>query len=381
MFLMAGVQMQMLVRSYLTYELTGSASLVGMVAVGGSVPMLALSLFGGAIADRVERKRLVQVGQILNAVIALSVGSAVLLGVIVWYHLMIASLIQGVSWAFIGPARQAMIPQIVGTENLSNAIAMNASGMSAITVVAPAIAGILYALVGPGFVYIIILVLAIAAVTLTTSLPRMPLASSSGERNSVLHDVGEGLRYMYSNKLVLVILLFGLGSVLIVMPYRFLLPVFVVEVYERQSDSLGLLLSVVGMGSLVGSLFVASFGRRSRGLLLLIGGFSSGLALALISAIPLYYVAAIFMLFLGLGDAGLRALNQALVMEQVEDRYRGRVMSIWMLNFGLMPLGILPLGLAADAFGPRLTFAFMGTLMMLVVILLMIFQKRLRAVQ
>ena len=214
MFLMAGVQMQMLVRSYLTYELTGSASLVGMVAVGGSVPMLALSLFGGAIADRVERKRLVQAGQLLNAVIAISVGSAVLLGVIVWYHLMIASLIQGISWAFIGPARQAMIPQIVGTENLSNAIAMNASGMSAITVVAPAIAGILYALVGPGFVYIVISVLAIAAVTLTTSLPRMPLASSSGERTSVLHDVGEGLRYMYSNKLVLVILLFGLGSVL-----------------------------------------------------------------------------------------------------------------------------------------------------------------------
>lgn len=379
-FLMGATQMQMLVRSYLTYELTESATLVGIVGTGGSLPILVFALFGGALADRVERRRLIQLGQAVSVLIALSVGLGILFEVIAWYHLFIAAVLQGVMWSFLAPARQALVPQLVGTQNLGNAIALTASGMSATAVIAPAIAGILYGAVGPAPVYFVITVLAVISVLLTTSIPKTPL-ERTGVKPSMLTDIKEGLQYVWRSPLILTLLLFGLSMVLIVMPYRLLLPVYVVEVYGRGSESLGLLLSLVGVGSLAGSLLVASMGKWRRGLILLGGGFAAGSALLMTSLIPIYIVAAPFMILLGLGDAGNRALNQTLVMENMEDQYRGRVMSLWMMNFGLMPLGILPASLIAELLGARIAFTILGTTMIAVTLLVLVSQRRLRTIQ
>ncbi len=146
--MMGGMQMQMLARGYLVYDLTGSASLLGIVSAGSAVPMLVLALFGGAIADRFDRKRLIQIGQITVGLLALAVGVAVFAELVRWYHLLAASLIQGAIWSFMMPARQAIIPQVVGPDKIGNAMAMNAAGMSAMTLLAPAMAGGLYALAG-----------------------------------------------------------------------------------------------------------------------------------------------------------------------------------------------------------------------------------------
>ncbi len=379
-FLMGATQMQMLVRGYLTYELTESATLVGIVGAGGSLPVLVFALFGGALADRMERRRLIQIGQAASVLIALSVGMGVLFDMIAWYHLFTAAVLQGVMWSFLAPARQAFVPQLVGTQNLGNAIALTASGMSATAVIAPAIAGILYGAVGPAPVYFVITALAFVSVLLTTSIPKTPL-ERTGTKPPMLTDIKEGLQYIWRSPFILTLLLFGLSSVLIVMPYRMLLPVYVVEVYGRGSESLGLLLSLVGLGSLAGSLMVASVGKWQRGLLLIGGGFAAGAALLMTSVIPIYLVAAPFMLFLGLGDAGNRALNQTLIMENMEDQYRGRVMSLWMMNFGLMPLGILPASFIADLFGARIAFSIMGGTMIAVTLIVLISQRRLRTIQ
>jgi MFS family permease len=379
-FLMAATQMQMLVSGYLTYELTESATLVGVVGAGGSLPVLVFALFGGALADRVERRRLVQIGQAVSVLIAASVGLIIVLDAITWYHLFIAGVVQGVMWSFLAPARQALVPQLVGKQNLGNAIALTASGMSATAVIAPSIAGILYGAVGPVWVYFVITVLAVIALLLTTSIPKTPL-ERTGVKPSMLIDIKEGLQYVWRSPFVMTLLLFGLSMVLIVMPYRMLLPVYVVEVYGRGSESLGLLLSLVGLGSLAGSLLVASVGKWRRGLILLGGGFAAGAALLMTSVIPIYLVAAPFMILLGLGDAGNRALNQTLVMENMEDQYRGRVMSLWMMNFGLMPLGILPASFIAELLGARIAFAMMGGTMIVVTLLVLVSQRRLRTIQ
>ena len=196
----------------------------------------------------------------------------------------------------------------------------------------------------------------------------------------MLSDIKAELDYIWKSPLVLVLLVMGLTKALLAMPFRFLLPVFVVDIYNRDADALGLLVSIMGLGSLAGSLFIASIGRWRRGLLLLIGSFMSGIGLLLVSLIPMYFVAVGIMVLLGLGDAGRRTLNQALIMETVEDQYRGRVMSVFMMNFGLMLLGVLPAGIIAEFFGGQVAIGILAVALLVATTLILVTQKRLRGV-
>ena len=378
--MMGSIQMQMVARGYLAYDITGSASLLGLVSAGSALPILLLSLIGGAIADRVERKRVIQITQALNAAMALLVGLAIYAGKIEWYHLLAASVFQGAIWAFLMPARQALIPQLVRKEQLSNAIALNAAGMSLMTLLSPAIAGGLYAWTGPDIVYFVIAALSGLGLVFTTMVPRSG-GAQTGPRGAMMGDIIEGLAYIRRSPIVRILLIIGLVTTLLAMPVRFLMPVLVVSIYKLGPDSLGLLLTVMGVGSLVGTLFIAWVGRWRRGLILVAGSFASGVALVMLAALPFYAVAAAIMLLLGLGDASRRALNQALAMEVVEDQYRGRVMSVFMMNFGLMPLGVLPIGLVADAYGGQAAVGILGVLLLAVSAVLLMTQGQLRRMQ
>jgi predicted MFS family arabinose efflux permease len=166
---------------------------------------------------------------------------------------------------------------------------------------------------------------------------------------------------------------------MLAMPFRFLIPVFVVDVYDRGPEAMGLLVSVMGMGTLAGAMVIVSIGRWRRGLLLILGGFMSGVGLLLVAAFPYYLAAVGIMLLLGLGDSTRRSLNQTLVMEVVDDQYRGRVMSVYMMNFGLMPLGVLPAGYAIEKIGGELTIAIMGAALLAVSAVVFVTQPKLRA--
>ena len=144
---------------------------------------------------------------------------------------------------------------------------------------------------------------------------------------------------------------------------------------------MGLLVSLMGLGTLIGSLFIAGLGRFHRGLLLIAGSFMTGFALLLVSIFPVYAIALGLMVLLGLGDAGRRALNQALVMEISEEQYRGRVWSVFMMNFGLMPLGVLPAALVAEYFGGQVAIGILAGLMLLVSAVVLITHKQLRQFQ
>ncbi len=379
---MGGMQMQMLARGYLVYDLTGSAALLGLVSAGSAAPMLALSLFGGAVADRVERKRLIQIGQLVVGALALIVGFSIFTDTIRWEYLLAASLIQGATWSFMMPARQAIIPQIVGPDRVGNAMALNAAGMSAMTLSAPAIAGALYAWIGPANVYFAISVMSVIAVALTTLIgPQNRSVSSSKQRRTMINDIGAGLAYIKGNRLVLSLLVMGLATTLLASPFRMLLPVFVVDIYERGPDSMGLLVAIMGGGALIGSMTVAALGNWRRGMLLIAGAFTSGIALLLIAAFPFYTAAAAIMLLVGLGDSGRRTINMGLIMEVVDDEYRGRVMSVFMMNFGLMPLGVLPVGLATEAFGAQISIGILGGVLIIVAAIMLMTQKEMRSYQ
>ena len=376
-FLMMGMQMQMIVRGYLTYEITSSPFILGLVNAGFAIPMLSLALFGGAVADRMERKRVIQIGQCMAVVLALFIGVSIVTDTVTWMHLLFVSMVQGAQFSFLMPARQALVPHLVGRENLTNAMSLDAAAMSITTLIAPSVGGVLYSVIGPEGVYFLIAGLGVIAVFFTSMVsaqggtanrPSVPMAS----------DIAQGLRYVMNSPVVLILLLMGLATALLAMPFRFLMPVFVVDVYSRGPESLGLLVTIMGVGSLVGALFIATLGKKKRGLLLLAGSFISAIALMLVAAIPIYYAAAGVMVLLGLGDAGRRTLNQALIMEEVDDEYRGRVMSVFMMNFGLMPLGVLPAGALAERFGGQFAVMLLGVLLLITTAAVLVTQRRLR---
>jgi MFS family permease len=374
---MGGVQMQMIARGYLVYDITSRPILLGIVNAGAAVPILVLALFGGAIADRLDRKKIIQGGQALNVGIVLVVAVLIATNTVTWVHLLVASMVQGGMWSFMMPARQAIIPEIVGQENITNGLAINAAGMSAITLVAPAVAGILYSSLGPAGVYYVITGLGFMAIVFTT----MIKYEGSGPARpdvAMLGDIREGLAHISRNPMVLLLLLMGLATTLLAMPFRFLIPVFVVEIYGRGPEALGLLVSMMGLGSLVGAMFIASLGKWKRGLLLILGSFMSGIGLLLVAMFPFYLAAAAIMVILGLGDATRRTLNQTLIMEVVEDRYRGRVMGVFMMTFGLMPLGVLPAAFAIEVLGAERVIALLGIGMLIVSTAILVTQKRLR---
>ncbi|MYE53843.1 MAG: MFS transporter, partial [Chloroflexi bacterium] len=304
LFLMAGAQMQMLAQSYLVYDITGSASVLGIINLGIAVPMLTVPLFGGVVADRFEKKTIIQVAQLVAGSLALLIGLAIDFEVIAWQHLLIASMVTGGLWAFMMPARQAIIPQIVGPEKTTNAMALTAAGMSGTTMAAPALAGGIYAFIGPWNVFYLIGALTLAAVVLTTFLPKTGSAGTSAGKTDVLRDIADGISHVWQRRILFVLLLMGLAATMLAMPFRFILPVFVVDIYRQGPDSMGLLVGLMGLGSMFGSLYVASMGQRYRGMGLIVASIMSGIGLVLIAALPVYCAAAGIMLLRGIGDSG-----------------------------------------------------------------------------
>ena len=378
LFLMAGTQMQMLAQSYLVYDITGSASVLGIINLGIAVPMLTIPLFGGVVADRFEKKTIIQVAQLVAGSLALVIGLAIDFEVIAWQHLLISSMVTGGLWAFMMPARQAIIPQLVGPDKTTNAMALNAAGISGTTMAAPALAGGVYAFIGPWNVFYLIGALTLAAVVLTSFLPRTgPAGASSGSTNMV-RDIADGISHVWQRRILLVLLLMGLAATMLAMPFRFILPVFVVDIYRQGPDSMGLLVGLMGLGSMLGSLYVASMGQRYRGIGLIVASFMSGVGLVLIAAIPVYSAAAMIMVLLGIGDSGRQALNQTLIIELASPEYRGRIMSLFMLNYGLMPLSITPAGYLTDYLGGQTVIGFMGVALICVMVFVLLTQARLR---
>jgi predicted MFS family arabinose efflux permease len=257
------------------------------------------------------------------------------------------------------PARQAIIGQLVDEDHLTNAVALNASGMSLMTVAAPGIGGLIYGLAGPAATYYVMAGLTVIALGLTSWVPGMaPVAL--GKRR-MWGDIKEGLVYTKKNRTVLVLLLVALSTALLAMPFRTLLPVQIEEVFKLEVEALGLMLSMIGVGALIGSLVIAGLSKNSRrGWILLITSMLSGGAILLAGVTTSYVVALGIMVVLGLGDSGRRALNSSLIMEQTDDEHRGRVMGVYMMNFGLIPLGAIPLGFISAFLSVRVAFVLAG---------------------
>ncbi|MCL0031509.1 MFS transporter [Dehalococcoidia bacterium] len=375
---MAGFQMQMVIRGVLVYDLTNDAIITGIVGMGFAPSLLLVSLFGGVISDRMDRKLIIQIAQASNALLAGVVCILIFTGYIHWSHLFFVSLLQGAGFAMQLPARQAAIPDLVGRDNITNAVALNAMAMSFTTLAAPGIGGILYEWIKPEGAYLFVMLLMCASVISTSKVK--PLKPPSTDKTvSVMKNIGEGLRYIYSTQLVRIVIINMIFVAILSMPFRMLVQVYAKDVYGSDPSNVGYLLAAAGIGGLFGSLAIATLRKQNnRGIIFMLSGIISAAALLLVSGLPFYYVGLISMVLIGLGESGRWALGQGLMMEISDDKYKARVMSVIMMSYGFMPLGILPLGFAIDQIGPQMSVAIFGTILMIFSICYLFLAKPLR---
>ena len=378
--------MQMTARGYLAYDLTNSASKLTYVNVAFAFPMLSLSLFGGALSDRLDKQRIITVAQMLASSMGFIIAALILSGFIDWTHLLMVSFIQGGIWSFMVPARHSFIAELVPPKHLSKSIALNSAGFNVSNLIAPSIAGIIYGFFGPGIVYCTIGCLALVGVMFTFLITndmrfvQKNTQINNAKDNKIISEIQIGIKYMYKEKILFSMLITSLISSLFAEPFRFLLPIFVKDIYLQGPEAMGILTTLMGLGSVITSIFIAGNDNNKRGIIYLLGGFLTAISLFVLSFIESYYLSMVFMVFLGASDSIRRTLSMSIVMEKSRPDLRGRIMSIYMLNWGLIPLGALPSGILADVIGAPTTIMILSIILFLFSLIFLVTQKQIRAV-
>ena len=385
---MAAMNIQMMARSLLIYEITGSGTVLGVMALANAVPMLFFSLFGGVIADRVQKKYVLWVGQVTSGLVSLGVALALVLGFLSdaqagsWWILVAASLLQGTIMGLMMPARQAMIADIVGSEQLMNAVALNTFGMNLNRLMMPALAG--FFIDGYGFesIYFAMTGMYIIAVGFISLMPKTGTVSLRGR--GAMKDVVDGFKYVRHEPTILLILIVTFLTVLFSMSYMMLLPVFTVDIYNVGAMGMGILISVSGIGAMAGSIFLASLPNKKRGLMFILGSLILGVSLTGFSFSSYWFpsyawpVALIFIVFVGIGQTARMTLGNTLLQYYVQDEYRGRVMSLYMMEFGLTSFGVFFTGILTDIIGVRWSVGGLAIMLVILSIYLLAFVPRLR---
>ena len=376
---MGGFGMQSIARTLLVDDLTGSAFITSLVAMGFAPTMLIMSLFGGVAGDRMERRLVIQVSQGAAAVLALVVAILIFTGAVHWIHLLIASMLQGVTFAFQMPARQALVPHLVGKKNVTNALSLNSAGMGIMTIVGPAIAGILYGALGPEAVYFAVAGMSVFAVLFTSLIPTFRPAKN-GKNSNVFSDIAEGIKYTWKNRLLLMLIISGLTSALLAMPFRMQIPIFARRLYDIDASEIGWLMAAMGVGALLAAGITANLrpGNHRGAILLVVGIGGSGVGMLLLAVSQIYLVGLAIMVGVGLVGSMRMTLGQSLSIEATDDAFRARVMSLNMMSFGFMPLGALPMGYSVDKIGAEPTLVIVGVMLLIATVLLMVTSSTLR---
>lgn len=373
-----GMQMQMVARGWLVYTMTESAFALGVVSAGFGLPLLLFSLYSGALADRMIKRNMILYSRLGMGIVSLVITLLIVTDLIEIWHLVVASVLGGVLLAFYLPARQAFVKELVGEEVLLNAVAMNSMAMNICRVASPALAGVLLKIIGiPGVYWIVTISAGLVVISLLMIPPGEVNQVKKGE--PLLKDVKEGLRFVFSNKIMLILMLLAFVPFMTGMSYQMLLPVFAKSVFNSGETGLGLLMSATGIGALTGSIVLASLGDiKRKGLYTIISGFAFGIFMILFGMSNTLTLAFVFLVFVGGGSSVYMTLNMTLVMTHSPKEMVGRVMSIYMMTFGLMPVATLPAGALAEVIGAPTTVVGFGIFMVLFLVVITLVEPRIR---
>ena len=362
-----GTWLQQVAMGWLTYRLTESAWLLGVVAFCANIGILLFSNLAGVLADRVDRRRALLTTQSLMLAQAIVLALLVAVGWIETWHLIVLALWLGTCSAFDQPLRQSMYVHFIADRgDLANAIALNSMLVNTARVVGPAIAGVLLSMTSEAVCFALN---ALSFVAVILALLRMhwpadvrPAAASGWWASHV-----EGMRYVYGLKPVRTLLVIVAALAWTISPYTSLMPVYAKDIFGGGPHTLGYLLSAAGIGALISTAYLASRATvRGLGRVIMLAAVTSGFALAAFAYMRIYPLALFLMVLVGGGVILAAASANTILQTIVDDRLRGRVASFYTLAFlGIAPLGNLAAGAFAAAFGAPLTFLLNGLLAML----------------
>lgn len=357
---LTGTWMQSVAQSWLVYRLTGSVVLLGLIGFASQIPVFLIAPFGGVVADRYNRQKILVITQTSAMITAFVLAILTLTGSIQVWHLFVLAVFFGIANAFDIPTRQAFVSDMVAKEDLLNAIALNSSMFNGARIVGPAIAGILVASVGEGWCFFGNAVSYVAVIVGILLMKITPVVREF--KGSAFSNIAEGFSFVAKTAPIRgLLLLLGLVS-LMGMPYAVLMPIFADQILGGGSDTLGYLMGASGFGALAAALILASrkqvFGL-GRWVAFASGGF--GVSLILFSLSKNFWLSLVLLIPVGFSMMTQMSSSNTLIQAMVPDHLRGRVMSVYSMMFmGLAPLGALLAGTLAGILGAPETVALGG---------------------
>ena len=378
-----GSWMQSTAQGFLIYELTHSPVFLGYVGFAAGIPSWLFMLYGGVIADRLNRRTLLIITQTAMMVLAFILAGLAFSHMVQPWHIILMAFLLGVANAFDAPARQAFILEMVSREDLTNAIALNSTMFNTATAIGPAASGIIYALLGPAWCFTVngISFLAVIAALLMMRIDSRPPNHSLRTRG--IDELKEGILYVRSHAMIRTLITMVLITTLFGLSFATLIPAWAVETLRGNAATNGWLQSARGIGALISALLIASLGRFNfRGRLLTLGSFAFPIMLAAFSFIRRLPLSLVLILGIGMSSILIFNLCNSLVQTLVQDSLRGRVMGIYSLTFfGTMPIGAILVGLSAQLLGEPAAIVINAAIMMAFSILIWIMAPKLRRLE
>ena len=377
---MLGQWVQFAAQGYLVFHLTGSPFQVGAVGFVRGISSVTVSPFAGTITDRFSRRSVLMVMTAISATAATLVAALIITDVIQIWMLYPLSALEGFGDAVNQPARQVMIYDVVGAEDLPNAVAVNSLGSNTMRIVGPSMAGALIGTVGIQAAFIVQAAAYAFSVFATSRIKTKGVPVGRGT-TTVLASMLDGISYARSHPdVLLLVVMAGLPS-LLVYPYVQFIPVFAKDVLHTGSLGFGFLASAVGYGSIVGALIAANLTQiKKRGQILV---WTTFVYMALVTGFALsnnYALSFGLLVVAGIANSIYLMFNQVMIQLTVHDEYRGRVLSLYVMTSGITPFSALLMGALIDVFGAQVTVACFTGLASAIVLAIGITSKRLREI-
>ena len=374
-----GTWMQIVAQGWLIYRLSHSSRLLGLDQFLAGIPIFLFSLIGGVVADRAERRKILLASQYVQMASAGILTILVTLGIVHVWEILCLSFVSGFAQAFGGPAYQALIPTLVDREDMPNAIALNSIQFNLAVTVGPALAGITLGRLGEKWCFGLNALSFLAPIISLSMITARYLPASTTE--SMFSSLKQGIKFVRRQNSMEALTILAFCMTALSMPMRTYIPVFVKDIFHRGPETYGNLLSLMGVGSIVGSLAMAGIGNmRHKGkfalmMLICLGAGISGFSLS--KSLPLSYA---MLAFVGATMMAVFATVTSLVQLITTNEMRGRVMSVYNCAFrGGMPMGNLLSGWLVPMFTAPLVLSANGLVLVLVAVYFLLVQRRMAA--
>ncbi len=373
--------MQFTAEGYFVYLLTGSNSMLAIVGMARSLPMVFVAPVLGTLADRVDRLTMLVAAQAAGAIVAAVVAALIFLDLIEPWHLVVGALLGGVAIAANFPARQALVMSIVGRKYMMNAVALHTTSIGATRILGPPVAGAVLAFVSVAWCYASTAVLT-ALAGLYIRRIKAPQVEMPNRRVSFVRDILGGYVYVLTNPQLRPVVITGVViSVLFYSHYQFI-PAIARDVLLSPEAGLAILSAASGAGGLIGALVASRLDHISRkGLVLFAGSMLFGGSILVFAQTAWLLLAAVMLFLAGLGSGLAQATNGALLQMLAEDHYRGRMGAVQLVLWGLTPLGAIPMGILGDATSSSFAVGLAAALGLVLLLVLLVAAPQIRRLQ